>query len=100
MCEELKPCKVCGEYPFLLTYETVYCVECGIEMDLSEWDNYNTSHEPEVKLLPCGCTPDGNPIFWNTYNGVVQCHKCGAVYDYVNSKSQTASIRHETEVKE
>lgn len=35
--------------------------------------------------LPCGCKADADdpkgPIFWNPFNGVVQCHKCGQSYD-------------------
>ena len=31
--------------------------------------------------MPCGCYPEGDPVKWNPYNEVVQCHKCGAVYD-------------------
>jgi hypothetical protein len=30
--------------------------------------------------LPCGCTSEGSPVFFNPLNGVVQCHKCGSVY--------------------
>lgn len=30
--------------------------------------------------LPCGCDANGNPVFWNEFNNVVQCHKCGDVY--------------------
>ncbi len=36
--------------------------------------------------LPCSCTIDPNDkmlssVFWNTFNKVVQCHKCGYVYE-------------------
>ncbi len=36
--------------------------------------------------LPCGCTiePDDamkSSVFWNPFNNVVQCHKCGHVYE-------------------
>jgi hypothetical protein len=33
--------------------------------------------------LPCGCYHTDNsagPIYWNQFNKVVQCHKCGATY--------------------
>jgi hypothetical protein len=39
-----------------------------------------------LQTLPCGCKwrpgdPDAHgPVFWNRYNRVVQCHKCGQVY--------------------
>lgn len=41
--------------------------------------------------MPCGCYPQGDPIKWNPYNEVVQCHKCGTVYvvkKYKNSKEK------------
>jgi hypothetical protein len=36
--------------------------------------------------LPCGCTIELNDrmsssVFWNEFNKVVQCHKCGHVYE-------------------
>lgn len=102
MCEELKNriemlCPQCKSdmKEYVLMYRCRN-MKCGLKVK-KFFIAMNTRHEPEVKLLPCGCTPDGNPIFWNPYNGVVQCHKCGAVYDYVNSKAQTASIRRELE---
>ena len=49
MREEIKTCKHCGEYPILMTYETVYCLECDIEMDLLDWNNLNTRNKEE----PC-----------------------------------------------
>ena len=40
-------------------------------------------------MLPCGCVADSNdpkgPIYWNPYNKVVQCHKCGQSYEKVMS---------------
>jgi hypothetical protein len=40
---------------------------------------------PEDRL-PCGCTIDANDkmrssVFWNPFDKVVQCHKCGHVYE-------------------
>lgn len=34
-------------------------------------------------IQPCGCTADGDPIQYNPWNKVVQCHKCGAIYNLV-----------------
>src|SRR5215475_383445 len=36
--------------------------------------------------LPCGCTIETDDkmlssVFWNIFNSVVQCHKCGHVYE-------------------
>ena len=31
-------------------------------------------------ILPCGCSAHGDPVYWNPFNKVVQCHKCGHVY--------------------
>jgi hypothetical protein len=33
--------------------------------------------------LSCGCDALGNPVFWNEFNEVVQCHRCGAVYQSI-----------------
>jgi len=33
-----------------------------------------------AQMMPCGCTSDGNPVHWNEFNAVVQCHKCGSQY--------------------
>lgn len=38
-------------------------------------------------ILPCGCTADGDPILYNPWNKVVQCHKCGAQYKLVASNN-------------
>ncbi len=42
--------------------------------------NEQPSKTVEERDLPCGCSNDRNPIYWNEFNGVVQCHKCGAQY--------------------
>jgi hypothetical protein len=34
----------------------------------------------EEHIQPCGCSSTGDPIKWNPYNKVVQCHKCGSQY--------------------
>jgi len=34
-------------------------------------------------IQPCGCTADDDPIQYNPWNKVVQCHKCGAIYTLV-----------------
>jgi len=36
--------------------------------------------------VPCCGYSGPNPIKWNPFNKVVQCHNCGAVYDLRNSK--------------
>lgn len=38
-------------------------------------------------IQPCGCTADGDPIQYNPWNKVVQCHKCGAQYKLVASNN-------------
>jgi hypothetical protein len=46
---------------------------------------------PEVlgeQALPCGChfNPEKDykgPVYWNAYNHIVQCHKCGRPYELV-----------------
>jgi hypothetical protein len=39
--------------------------------------------EPQYDM-PCGCKANNKdhpyPVFWNEFNGVIQCHKCGSVY--------------------
>lgn len=42
--------------------------------------------EEEITILSCGCTSQGNPVFWNEFNKVVQCHKCGSIYEMKSSK--------------
>jgi len=38
----------------------------------------------DEQKLPCGCNCDSNdakgPVYWNPFNKVVQCHKCGQTY--------------------
>jgi hypothetical protein len=41
---------------------------------------------PLKSIQPCGCSSEGNPIKWNEFNKVVQCHKCGSQYKLVNKK--------------
>jgi len=36
--------------------------------------------QSESELLPCGCDNSGDPIKFNPFNKVVQCHKCGSQY--------------------
>ncbi len=49
---------------------------------MSEISNEVELEEIAREALPCGCkiAADDNPIFWNPYNKVVQCHKCGHTY--------------------
>jgi len=35
---------------------------------------------PKMRLLPCCGYHDGRAVFWNRFNGVVQCHSCGQQY--------------------
>ena len=35
---------------------------------------------PADLILPCGCSAFGDPVYWNKYNRVVQCHRCGLTY--------------------
>jgi hypothetical protein len=48
-------------------------------LDLPLWDG-----PPDT--LPCGCSCEltlgdkHGPVFWNHWNKVCQCHKCGQVY--------------------
>jgi hypothetical protein len=46
-------------------------------------------------VQPCGCTADGDPIQYNPWNKVVQCHKCGAKYKLVasNNKFNRTALR-------
>lgn len=47
-----------------------------------------TSKQDGGTKLPCGCDADGNPVFWNEFNKVVQCHKCGHVYSPIATEKQ------------
>ncbi len=49
--------------------------------------------EKKEQIQPCGCTAEGDPIKWNPWNKVVQCHKCGAQYKLVASNNWFKRIR-------
>lgn len=56
--------------------------EFAAEMEADIKSLISSRPEPEqvVIKLPCGCDTDHSPVFWNPYNNVVQCHRCGATY--------------------
>lgn len=41
--------------------------------------------EIKASMLPCGCAADlddpKGPVYWNPFNFVVRCHKCGGIYE-------------------
>lgn len=46
----------------------------------------------EAAVLPCGCDPSGDPVKWNPYNRVVQCHSCGKVYKPNKNKNDGKKV--------
>jgi hypothetical protein len=50
--------------------------------------------------LPCGCTIEQDDrmkssVFWNEFNRVIQCHKCGQVYEPVSPLSARSDQKKE-----
>jgi hypothetical protein len=53
--------------------------------------------------LPCGCTIEkddkmNSSVFWNEFNRVVQCHKCGQLYEPVPPAQHEWTVKTVTEI--